>query len=101
MHITRLAIVSVPVTDQQVATNFYTEMLGFTVVRDTVEGEQWWVEVGPSDTAPTVTLVTWFPQMPAGSLQGLELIRIPTYAARKRSHGWKQQRAQAKCRKAQ
>jgi catechol 2,3-dioxygenase-like lactoylglutathione lyase family enzyme len=56
-----------------VAKIFYAETLGFTVVRDTVEGEQRWVELGPTDTGPTVTLVTWFPQMPAGSLQGLVL----------------------------
>ncbi len=41
------------------------------------------------------------PQMGAKiGLPRLGLIRKPTYAARKRSHCWKQRRAQARCRKA-
>lgn len=73
MNITHIAIVSVPVADQQVAKAFYTETLGFTVVRDTVEDEQRWVELAPPGAATTITLVTWFPQMSPGNLQGLVL----------------------------
>src|SRR6266566_472540 len=58
---------------QQVAKAFYTETLGFTVVRDTMEDEQRWVELAPSGAATTITLVTWFPQMSPGNLQGLVL----------------------------
>jgi catechol 2,3-dioxygenase-like lactoylglutathione lyase family enzyme len=71
MNITHLSIVSVPVVDQQVAKTFYTETLGFTVVRDIVEGSQRWVELAPNGKAPTITLVTWFPEMTPGRLQGL------------------------------
>ena len=71
MNITHLALVSVPVTDQERARSFYTEKLGFTVVRELSMGEQHWVELAPSGSAATLTLVTWFPQMPPGSLQGL------------------------------
>ena len=71
MNITHLSLVSVPVADQQVAKTFYTEMLGFTVVRDIVAGEQRWVELAPNGKATTITLVTWFPEMSPGSLQGL------------------------------
>ena len=70
-HITHLSLVSVPVVDQQVARAFYAETLGFEVVRELVEGEQQWVELAPNGTTPTITLVTWFPQMSPGSLQGL------------------------------
>jgi catechol 2,3-dioxygenase-like lactoylglutathione lyase family enzyme len=71
MNITHLSLVSVPVVDQQVAQTFYTETLGFTVVRDIVEGSQRWVELAPNGKATTITLVTWFPEMAPGSLQGL------------------------------
>lgn len=71
MNITHLALVSVPVTDQERAKTFYTEKLGFTVVRELVAGEQLWVELAPPESAATITLVTWFPQMAPGSLQGL------------------------------
>jgi catechol 2,3-dioxygenase-like lactoylglutathione lyase family enzyme len=70
-NITHLSLVSVPVTDQQVAKAFYTETLGLAVVRELVEGEQHWVELAPDGTIPSITLVTWFPQMPPGGLQGL------------------------------
>jgi catechol 2,3-dioxygenase-like lactoylglutathione lyase family enzyme len=73
MHITHIAIVSVPVADQQVAKAFYTETLGLMVVRDTTEDEQRWVELAPPGAATTMTLVTWFPQMSPGNLQGLVL----------------------------
>jgi predicted enzyme related to lactoylglutathione lyase len=46
--IQRLAIVSVPVSDQERAKAFYTDVLGF--------------------------VVTWFPSMPPGSLRGLVLL---------------------------
>ena len=71
MNITHLALVSVPVTDQERAKTFYTEKLGFTVVRELALGEQRWVELAPPGSAATMTLVTWFPQMAPGSLQGL------------------------------
>lgn len=71
MTITHLALVSVPVTDQARATTFYTEKLGFTVVHELSLGEQQWVELAPDGSAATLTLVTWFPQMAPGTLQGL------------------------------
>lgn len=77
MKITHIAIVSVPVADQQVAKAFYTETLGLTVVRDTAEGEQRWVELAPPGAATTMTLATWFPQMSPGNLQGLVLDFVP------------------------
>lgn len=75
MNIKRVAVISIPVADQQSAKSFYTAILGFTVVRDSpFEQGQRWIELAPSDTATTITLVTWFPQMPAGCLQGLVLM---------------------------
>jgi catechol 2,3-dioxygenase-like lactoylglutathione lyase family enzyme len=74
MGIQRLSIVSLPVTDQQAAKQFYTEALGFTLIRDNPMGPSGrWIEVAPRPGETSITLVTWFPSMPAGSLNGLVL----------------------------
>jgi catechol 2,3-dioxygenase-like lactoylglutathione lyase family enzyme len=69
-----IAIVSVPVTDQAKAKAFYTETLGFSVVRDNPMGpEQRWVELAPSGGGVSITLVTWFDALKPGGQQGLVL----------------------------
>lgn len=77
MAILHIQVVSLPVSDVDRAKTFYAETLGFEVRADTTFGEgeqrQRWVEVAPPDDSTRLTLVTWFPQMPAGSLQGLVL----------------------------
>ena len=76
MAIQRLAIVSVPVADQDRAKRFYIDVLGFVEGRDSPFRENArWIEVKPTrDSALTITLVTWFPSMPPGSLRGLVLL---------------------------
>lgn len=76
MAIQRLAIVSVPVSDQDRAKRFYTEVLGFVAGRDSPFRESArWIELKPTiDSTLTITLVTWFPSMPPGSLRGLVLL---------------------------
>ena len=75
MSIQRLAIVSIPVSDQKRAKEFYTSVLGFELVRDEVFKESTrWIEVTPSKGQPSFTLVNWFPSMPAGSLRGVVLL---------------------------
>jgi catechol 2,3-dioxygenase-like lactoylglutathione lyase family enzyme len=70
MGIQRLAIVSIPVSDQQRARDFYTNTLGFALVRDApFRYNTRWIEVTPADGQPSFTLVTWFVSMPAGSLR--------------------------------
>ena len=74
MTIKRLDIVSIPVTDQEKAKTFYTDILGFELVRDNPMGpDQRWVEIAPSGAETSLTLVTWFESMPPGSIQGLVL----------------------------
>jgi len=73
MNVKQIAIISVPVVDQEVSKAFYTETLGFTVTLEAVDGEQRWVELAPPGSTATITLVTWFPQMSPGTLQGLVL----------------------------
>ena len=68
----RIQVVSVPVRDQDEAKAFYMERLGFEEVSDAAYGEgRRWVEVRPPGSPTSFTLVTWFPTMPPGSLQGV------------------------------
>jgi catechol 2,3-dioxygenase-like lactoylglutathione lyase family enzyme len=68
----QVAVVALPVSDQERAKAFYVGTLGWELVRDddSVPGLRW-VQVSPSAGSPTVTLVTWFDTMPAGSVRGL------------------------------
>lgn len=80
MTVKRIEIVSVPVSDQERALGFYRDALDFQVINDSTfqsgdqapeGGEQRWLQLATSPDAETsITLVTWFPNMPAGSLQG-------------------------------
>lgn len=69
-----LETVSVPVSDQERAKLFYREVLGFALRADQPmdEGTRW-VQLAPPGGSATITLVTWFPSMPPGSLKGLVL----------------------------
>lgn len=68
-----VTVVSVPVTDQDRSRAFFVDKLGFELVSDSVDEGLHWVEVRPPGSSTSLTLVTWFPSMPAGSLQGLVL----------------------------
>jgi catechol 2,3-dioxygenase-like lactoylglutathione lyase family enzyme len=72
MSIRDVAVVSVPVSDQDRARDFYVNKLGFELKRDdsSVPGMRW-VQVGANGAPTTLTLVTWFDSMPPGSLRGL------------------------------
>lgn len=70
--ITNVQVVSVPVSDQERAKNFYVDTLGFELRADRPWGEATrWVEVAPEGSTTSFSLVTWFEAMPPGSLQGL------------------------------
>jgi catechol 2,3-dioxygenase-like lactoylglutathione lyase family enzyme len=70
--IKNVQIVSVPVEDQERAKTFYVDTLGFELRADNSWGEGMrWVEVAPRGSSTSLSLVTWFESMPAGSLQGL------------------------------
>jgi len=74
MAIRDVKVISVPVSDQERAKQFYVRKLGFELTRDddSVPGIRW-VQVTPKGGSASLTLVTWFETMPAGSLQGLVL----------------------------
>ena len=66
----RLELVSVPVTEQDTALEFY-EKIGFSKIRDNMFGEGMrWLELSLGGET-SIALVNWFPEMPAGSVHGL------------------------------
>lgn len=68
----RITVVSVPVSDQEAAKRFYTEQVGFELLAEATFGDELrWIQVGPRGGQASLTLVTWFDEMPAGSLRGL------------------------------
>ena len=69
-----LQVVSIPVSDQDRAKAFYRDVLGFQELADEPMGpEMRWVQLGLPGAQTSITLVTWFPSMPAGSLKGVVL----------------------------
>jgi catechol 2,3-dioxygenase-like lactoylglutathione lyase family enzyme len=74
MALTGLEVVSVPVSDQERAKQFYVDKLGFAVQMDGSFGESLrWVMLQPPGSVTCITLVNWFETMPAGSLKGAVL----------------------------
>ena len=72
MAVTRIGIVSIPVSDQDRAKAFYADTLGFEVVRDTPMSElARWIELRPPGAETSVVLVTWFDAMSPGSAHHL------------------------------
>jgi len=89
-HITQVRTVSIPVTDQDRALDFYTGKLGLEKRLDTPYGAgQRWIEVAPAGAATTLALV---PPGPGGQC-GIDTgIRLTTSDAEAefvdlRSHG--------------
>ena len=74
MALTHVQLLSVPVSDQDRARDFYVNVLGFDLVRDAeMQPGLRWVQVSPPGGQTSLTLVTWFDSMPAGALRGLVL----------------------------
>lgn len=74
MNITRIGVMSVPVSDPEVAKAFYTEKLGFQVAMDNPMGENMrWIMLTPPKGGTNITLTTWFPNFKPGTLTGTVL----------------------------
>jgi catechol 2,3-dioxygenase-like lactoylglutathione lyase family enzyme len=74
MAIRHVQILSVPVSDQDRAKEFYVDVLGFALLADRqFTPDMRWVMVAPPGGQTALTLVTWFPSMLPGSLQGTVL----------------------------
>ncbi len=74
MAVREVRVVSVPVSDPERAKTFYVDHLGMKVQLDdsSMPGMRW-IQVAPEGSSTSLTLVTWFDTMTAGSLQGLVL----------------------------
>jgi catechol 2,3-dioxygenase-like lactoylglutathione lyase family enzyme len=72
MSVSSIEVISVPVSDQDRAKQFYTDVLGFKAELDTefAGGSLRWVMLRPPGGGVAITLVTWFDSMKAGSLNG-------------------------------
>jgi predicted enzyme related to lactoylglutathione lyase len=72
MTISKIQVVSVPVSDADRAKDFYVNVLGMTLLQDMpMEPDMRWIQVAPQGSDASIALVTWFASMPAGSLKGL------------------------------
>jgi catechol 2,3-dioxygenase-like lactoylglutathione lyase family enzyme len=88
MHV---SVVSIPVSDQDRAKKFYTEVLGFQQLADaSLQPDMRWVHLSAPDGGATITLVTWFPTMPPGSTRGLvlEIDDVDTWRADLSAQGY-------------
>lgn len=73
----KIALVSIPVSDQDAAKSFYVDVLGCIAIQDNpfpvgAPGTRWIMLELPG-VQTRIVLVTWFPQMKPGGLQGLVL----------------------------
>ena len=66
-----IEIVSIPVSDQERAQDFYVNKLGLKVVAEAPFDKHKWIQLAFPGGGPSITLVTWFDSMPAGSVKGL------------------------------
>ena len=74
MPVTKVQLFSLPVSDQDRSRDFYVDVLGFELMSDVQMGPAMrWLQVAPPGSATSITLVTWFPTMPAGSVKGIVL----------------------------
>ena len=72
MAILGFEILSVPVSDQQRAKDFYRDVLGFALIREEPMGpDMSWIQLAPVGQNVTIALVTWFEHMKPGGLQGV------------------------------
>jgi catechol 2,3-dioxygenase-like lactoylglutathione lyase family enzyme len=71
----KIAIVSIPVKDQNASKSFYTKILGCKVVEEMPFGPgTQWIRLELPGVETKLVLATWFPQMQPGCIQGLVLI---------------------------
>lgn len=71
----KLALLSIPVTNQQKAKTFYVEKVGCMLVEEMPFGAPGteWIRLRLPGTQTDIVLATWFPKMTPGSLQGVVL----------------------------
>ena len=73
MNITRVRMLTIPVSDQDEAKTFYADRLGFEVVADESAGPIRWLQLAPEGAQTAVILADHIPGLAPGSVQGLML----------------------------
>lgn len=73
MAITHVHVLSIPVSDQDRALDFYVNVLGMELIRDIPEPGLRWIQVAPPGGQTCIALINWLPSMTAGSLRGFTL----------------------------
>jgi catechol 2,3-dioxygenase-like lactoylglutathione lyase family enzyme len=71
----KLALISIPVSDQKAAKAFYMERMGCTLVEEMPFGtpDTMWIRLRLPGLETAIVLATWFKTMRPGSLQGIVL----------------------------
>ena len=70
-RIEKISILSVPVSDQEKAKAFYTDVLGFEIRTEAPMSETAkWIELAPAGADTSISLVTWFEWLKPGSIGG-------------------------------
>jgi catechol 2,3-dioxygenase-like lactoylglutathione lyase family enzyme len=70
-----LALVSIPVKDQEKSKRFYNQVLGFPVAREAdFKPDARWIELNVPGTKTNIALVTWFENMRPGGVGGIVLV---------------------------
>ncbi len=70
----KIAIVSIPVKNQDIGKSFYTKILGGKVIEEMPFGpDTKWIRLELPGVETRIVLATWFPQMQPGCVQGLVL----------------------------
>lgn len=68
-----IEVISVPVSDQQAAKQFYLS-IGFEIIVEAPMGDgSTWIQLGLPGQATSISLVNWFSQMKPGGLSGVVL----------------------------
>ncbi len=68
-----IEVVSIPVSDQQVAKEFYLKIGFESIIEAPMGNGDTWVQLGLPGQTTSISLVTWFKQIAPGSSQGLVL----------------------------
>jgi predicted enzyme related to lactoylglutathione lyase len=75
MKINGLALISIPVKDQEIAKTFYHNVFGFEIARESpFKPDAKWIELSIPGSNTRITLVNWFPSMPPGCMRGMVLL---------------------------
>lgn len=73
MTINGIKSITVPVSDQDKAKEFYVDLVGFETIRDLNQGPMRWLEVAPGGSATSFILMPGMPGLTPGGLKGVQL----------------------------